>query len=94
MRSLHTHTHNQGKCHIFSPQWLYSRNIYLPIFQEPYEEREYTMKMPIAMNVLFGTQLQADGDMYHAQDLPMRFLAPGLLTKIQGPGFRCPSVYH
>lgn len=43
-----------------SPQYLYSLNIYLSIFQALYKEREYTMKTPIVTDVLLGTQLQAD----------------------------------
>lgn len=40
--------------------WLYSLNIYLPICQALYEEREYTMKALVATNVSLGTLVRAE----------------------------------
>lgn len=51
------------------------------------------MKTPLATNVLLGTWLQADLKIPTiSTDLPPEFLVLHLLTKVQSPGFRYPSV--
>lgn len=46
------------------------------------------MQIPLATNMLLGTGLQADLEApTMSSDLPVEFLAPGLLTKVQSAWF-------
>ena len=51
------------------------------------------IKLPLAANVLVGTQVQTDLETpTTATDLPTEFLVPGLLAKVLSFGFGGPLV--
>lgn len=74
-------------------QWSISLSPYLPIFQALVEEREHTIKMYLATNMV-GIQLQADLeiDTHHVGRPAHRILGPW--STDQGAEFMCPLVSH